>query len=172
MIKGYKASYNQSCLGHYYGVGQKYEMKGPIKLCLRGFHFCENVDEVLHYYDIENKEFILFEINAIGDVESENDKSCTNKIEIVRIIPKSEYNNIFTNCKIDDNGNVIYKRYPYECRECFFDEKQRCIKQIYHGNRTYEYKYHENEFLPFWRKDPDGTEYEFKNNKWCKIEKE
>jgi hypothetical protein len=116
-----------------------------------GFHFCEKVDEVLRYYDIEDKEFVLFEINAIGDVESENDKSCTNKIEIVRIIPKSEYNSLFqtTTFEFYDDGSV--KNYKSADRDVHYHQNGRIsyVRNI----SGYDYKYDENGHC-IWRGSP------------------
>jgi hypothetical protein len=190
-MKGYKASHNQVCRGFYFEVGQTYSMEEKPVLCQQGFHFCSSVDSVLNYYDIFDKRFLLFEVNAIGDIETEGDKSCTNKIEIVRIMPKSEFNSFFKRNKFEFNekGQLIYFQYAngdeYRC-----DNAGNCILRQIEG-RVYEAAYNEKgsiiweKFttgmevkydgftgLSIWKKLSNGDEYEFKNGKWAKIEKE
>ena len=83
-MKGYKVfASDWSCLGFQYEVGKTYEMDGKIELCNRGFHFCERLIDCFSYYgfDPENK---VAEIEALGDIETNGHKSCTNKIKIVR----------------------------------------------------------------------------------------
>jgi hypothetical protein len=115
MIKGYKASYNGKCLDQLYEVGQTYTLKNKPRLCNYGFHFCKKADDVLKYYNIIDSNFVLFEVEAIGDVENEFDKSCTNKIKIVRIVPKEEYNEIFK----DNKFEFLRKRTIKSRRESF-----------------------------------------------------
>ncbi len=49
-MKGYKASYNQKCLGFHFEVGKTYEIEGELEICENGFHFCESVQDTLDYY--------------------------------------------------------------------------------------------------------------------------
>jgi hypothetical protein len=117
-MKGYKASYDQRCLGMHYEVGNTYEMQDKPIRCQKGFHFCQKPDDVLIYYRIWERNFVLFEINAIGDIDTWYDKSCTNKIEIVRIIPKEEYNSVFEENKFEwwENGQLKYLDDEYGLR--------------------------------------------------------
>jgi hypothetical protein len=138
-IKGYKASYNQRCLNRKFEVGRTYTLKHRPKLCKYGFHFCTDVSEVLNYYDIEDDAFVLFEINAIGMIETGRDKSCTNKIYIKRIIPRTEYHKLFNgHIQFHENGIVKYKKtgnYEYK-----WDENGVCIDcryTFYDGSKTY-----------------------------------
>ena len=84
-MKGYKVfASDWTCLGFQYEVGKTYEMDATeIRLCNRGFHFCERLIDCFSYYgfDPENK---VAEIEALGDIETNGHKSCTNKIKIVR----------------------------------------------------------------------------------------
>ena len=84
IIKGYKVfNPDWTCIGFQYKVGETYEHKGDIKLCGSGFHFCVEALDCFKYYifDSNNK---VAEVEAIGLVETGNDKSVTNKIRIVR----------------------------------------------------------------------------------------
>jgi hypothetical protein len=125
MIKGYKASYNGKCMNDFlFEVGKTYEMYGEPLLCQYGFHFCEKPDDVMEFYLVQRNDFVLFEIIAHGDVDEGRAKSCTNKIEIVRVVPREEYNDIFDS-KFDFSDGVHIK---YSTGfECKFDENGRCI---------------------------------------------
>ena len=58
-------------------------MEGEVIMCRRGFHFCKKATDCFEYYpfDPNNK---VAEVEALGDVETEGNKSCTNKIHIIR----------------------------------------------------------------------------------------
>ena len=73
-ITTYKA-FNQdwTCRGHKYEIGQKYEMKGEIKACDRGFHGCENPLDVLSYYDLTDSKFAA--CTQFGTFSSDGDDS-------------------------------------------------------------------------------------------------
>ena len=84
-MKGYKVfSSDWTCRGFQYNVGQVYEMDATeIRLCDKGFHFCERIIDCFLYYgfDPENK---FAEVEALGAILTDGKKSCTNKIKIVR----------------------------------------------------------------------------------------
>ena len=81
VVKGYKA-FNKGliCQGFQYEIGKKYIYEEDIKLCKKGFHFCENPLDVLDYYDLCESEFA--EIETDGKIKGDDKKSVTNKIEI------------------------------------------------------------------------------------------
>jgi hypothetical protein len=58
-------------------------------MCRKGFHFCENLLDVYNYYD-KTSDTLIAEIEAIGEVLKEGDKSVTNKIKIVRLLTDKE----------------------------------------------------------------------------------
>ena len=86
-IKGYKVfNPDWTCRGMKYEVGQTYKHDGPISICKAGFHFCRKVADCFSYYDF-NPQNKVAEVEAIGLVESDDTKSVTNEIVIVREIP-------------------------------------------------------------------------------------
>ena len=103
----YKATYNMTCIDKTYEVGQTYTHEGELKLCSSGFHFCNIPDDTIEYYSYD-KNYVLLEIEALGDIISSEDKSVTNKFKVLRVIPKEEYNSIFQRTKFDERGNIIY----------------------------------------------------------------
>ena len=89
-MKGYKVfNPDFTCRGFQFEVGKTYRHEGDIGLCRAGFHFCRKAADCFNFYgfDPNNK---VAEIEAIGLVESDEVKSVTNEIKIVREIPWSE----------------------------------------------------------------------------------
>lgn len=89
-MKGYKVfEPDWTCRNFQYEVGKTYQMAGNPIPCLRGFHFCERPVDCFNYYafDPDNK---VAEVIALGKIGTEGDKSCTDKIQIVREIPWDE----------------------------------------------------------------------------------
>jgi hypothetical protein len=144
MKTGYKATYNFMCRGYVFEIGHSYELKETPRPCKYGFHYCVNPKDVLYYYPIRNC-FRLLEIEDLGDSVTEGNKTATNKIRIIREIPKEEYyplfgivNNEFTfedsdgfwfKQKFDENNNEIY----IEDSDGFwfkreYDENNICLK--------------------------------------------
>ena len=72
-----------------YAVGETYEMEEVPIVCERGFHFCERAVDCFNYYGFDPKNKVA-EIEALGDIDSDESKSCTNKIHIIREIPWQE----------------------------------------------------------------------------------
>ncbi|MGN0357081.1 MAG: pentapeptide repeat-containing protein [Blautia sp.] len=86
-VKGYKVfEPDWTCRGFKYEVGKIYEEKINPVCCNRGFHFCKKASDCFSYYSF-NPENKVAEVIALGDVDSNGTKSCTNKIHIVREIP-------------------------------------------------------------------------------------
>ena len=89
-MKGYKVfNPDWTCRGFTYRVGETYEMKEGPELCKKGFHFCPKAADCFGYYgfDPENK---VAEVEALGDIDGDGDKRCTNKLRVVREIPWPE----------------------------------------------------------------------------------
>ena len=64
----------------------KFEEEGELDVCGHGMHFCQTAADCFNYYSF-NSENKVAEVIAYGDVRTEGDKSCTDKLEIVREIP-------------------------------------------------------------------------------------
>ena len=67
----------------------KFEEEVELDICGQGMQFCQNAADCFNYYsfDSENK---VAEVIAYGEVRTNGDKSCTDKLEIVREIPWEE----------------------------------------------------------------------------------
>ena len=91
-MRGYKVfNPDWTCRGFRFEIGEIYEEDVTPSCCSRGFHFCTKLKDCFSYYpfDPNNK---VAEIEALGeiDVESDENKYCTNKIKIVREISWEE----------------------------------------------------------------------------------
>ncbi len=94
VIKGYKVfnpdwTCNPNGKPFQYEVGKTYEEDVKPMVCDRGFHFCEKASDCFNFYKF-NPENKVAEVLALGEVDSDGVKSCTNKIQIVREIPWAE----------------------------------------------------------------------------------
>ena len=94
VIKGYKVfnpdwTCNPNGKPFQYEVGKTYEEDVKPMVCDRGFHFCEKAADCFNFYKF-NPENKVAEVLALGEVDSDGVKSCTNKIQIVREIPWAE----------------------------------------------------------------------------------
>lgn len=93
VVKGFKVfnpdwTCNPNGKPFQYAVGGTYEDVKPM-VCDRGFHFCEKAADCFNYYQF-NPENKVAEVLALGEVDTDGTKSCTNKIQIVREIPWAE----------------------------------------------------------------------------------
>ena len=67
----------------------KFEEEGELNVCGHGMHFCQTAADCFNYYSF-NSENKVAEVIAYGEVRIDGDKSCTDKLEIVREIPWDE----------------------------------------------------------------------------------
>ena len=90
MVRGYKVfNHDWTCRGFQYEVGKTFEEDVTPCTCDRGFHFCERASDCFQYYQF-NPENKVAEVIALGDIDTNGTKSCTNKIQIVREVPWDE----------------------------------------------------------------------------------
>lgn len=87
---GYKAfDEHWTCRGKKYEVGKTFEedIKFP-NPCNKGMHFCLSLLNIFYYYDFDlaNTKVALVKAHGLV-VTTDNEKYCTNKIEIVEQIP-------------------------------------------------------------------------------------
>lgn len=72
-----------------YAVGGIYTEDVTPNVCEHGFHFCEKAADCFNYYSFNPKNKVA-EVMALGEVDTNGVKSCTNKIQIIREIPWDE----------------------------------------------------------------------------------
>ncbi|MGN1109653.1 MAG: pentapeptide repeat-containing protein [Oscillospiraceae bacterium] len=106
-IKGYKV-FNKDwrCREFQFTCPGTFEEDVIPKVCNRGFHFCKKLIDCFDYYKFDPENHVA-EVIALGEVETNGNKSCTNKIEIVREISWHEVLdmvNIGENCTGNRNS--------------------------------------------------------------------
>ena len=93
-VKGYKVfNPDWTCRGFQYAVGETFRHEGEIDVCESGFHFCEKVADCFNYYTFDSNNKVA-EIEAVGNVKTEGDKSVTDEITIVRELSWDEVLNL------------------------------------------------------------------------------
>ena len=157
-MRGFKATYNMKCRDLTYEVGKIYSID-KLEICNYGFHFCQKMEDVIDYYN-PNKDLILLEVEALGKIETDGNKSVTDKMKILRIVPKEEYNfktyqyeyNEFGNMikeinpsgsvwqyEYDDFGNKIKQIMPFRAvRQYEYDDFGNMIKEIYPSGNVWQ----------------------------------
>ena len=89
-IKGYKVfDPDWTCRGFQYKVGETFTYNGNIEIYGAGFHFCQKASDCFNYYKFDSNNKVA-EVEAVGLVETRDDKSVTDKIKIVREIEWQE----------------------------------------------------------------------------------
>ncbi|MCK9272921.1 RHS repeat protein [Candidatus Gracilibacteria bacterium] len=145
---GYKATYNGKCKERLYEVGKTYILKGELIMCKNGFHFCQDLFDVFYYYT-PDKYLKVFKVEALGNIETERDKSVTDKIKILEEVSLA---------------NLILEK---NCTKRYFDDKCNYIKIEYSYGSWIKHEYDENNNL-IKREDSDGYwakwEYNSKDN--------
>ena len=67
----------------------KFEEEGGLNVCGHGMHFCQIAADCFNYYSFDSSNKVA-EVIAYGDVRTDGNKSCTDKLEIVREITWDE----------------------------------------------------------------------------------
>ena len=111
-MKGYKATYDFKCRDLTFEIGKTYTFEGELIPCRQGLHFCKNPDDLLIYYPYQSNLRIL-EIEVLGDVIDEENKSVTNTLKVIREIPFNEWNKIFNQHSFTKKGNGLEIKREY-----------------------------------------------------------
>lgn len=88
MVKGYKVfNPDWTCKGFQYEVRKIFEEDVIPSCCSKGFHFCKELKDCFNYYPF-NPDNKVAKVVALGELDEESDgnKCCTNKIQIVEEI--------------------------------------------------------------------------------------
>ncbi|MEI7758518.1 MAG: hypothetical protein WCI80_05730, partial [Bacteroidota bacterium] len=137
-MTAYKATLNMKCLDFTYEVGKTYSIS-KLEICDTGFHYCPKMGDTLEYYDYHPINFILLEVEVLGNVETEDDKGATDKMKVLRIVPKEEYDEDMikgiNRWTYDDKGNKLSYTY-YDGKGYIdswtYDDKGNKLSHTYH----------------------------------------
>ncbi len=88
-VIGYKAfTEDLQCSGYQFELGKEYHHKGPIQLCIQGFHFCSSVAKVFDFapYDLNPQTTRVCSVLAWGNVQEDtrSGKYVASNIRIIR----------------------------------------------------------------------------------------
>lgn len=124
--KGFKTGLVSNYNNFQYEVGEEYTWEPTgyhkeISLCNRGFHFSSCLKDVFIYY-AHNHSHEFCEVEALGKVLTGNDKSCTDKIRIIRKLSAEEVQKIVEKEKNEENDKKVY-----------------CLDVLHHLQRQYEF---------------------------------
>ena len=149
-----------------YEVGKTYTIDN-IEMCRHGFHFCVDVQNVLSYY-LYKEGVILLEVETMGKVITEGNKTVTDSLKVLRVVPKEEYTFKMPLYEYDERNNVISETdsdgftwtYEYDERNNRISKTTPCGFKL-----TYEYDERNNKILEM---TPGGYkrtwEYDDNNN--------
>ena len=120
----------------------KFEEEGELDVCGHGMHFCQTAADCFNYYSF-NSENKVAEVIAYGDVRTDGDKSCTDKLEIVREIPWDEVlrivnigKNCTGRCNTGDCNTGDWNKSSFNTG-CFNTEEQKIMLFNKPSNMTY-----------------------------------
>ena len=77
------------CNPKQYTCPGKFEEEGGLDVCGHGMHFCQTAADCFNYYNFDSNNKVA-EVIAYGEVRTDGDKSCTDKLAILREIPWDE----------------------------------------------------------------------------------
>jgi len=96
-VRGYKMltpDFIAYCLRNFqYKVGETYEMLPLPILNKRGFHFCRDIAQCYDFY-VSGYDYTIVEVEPLGFTLEGFRQCVTNKIRIVREIPRSEFRDL------------------------------------------------------------------------------
>lgn len=121
-----------TCRKKQYTCPGMFEELGEVEVCGYGMHFCENAADCFNYYNFDPNNKVA-EVIAHGEVKKERDKSCTNKLEIVREIPWDEVlrivnlgKNCTGRCNTGDCNTGDWNKSSFNTG-CFNTEEQKIL---------------------------------------------
>ena len=89
-VTGYKVfNPDWTCMGKAYTCPGTFEEDVNPTVCKIGMHFCKKAADCFNYYSFDSRNHVA-EVRAYGTIIENDDKCCTNKLEIVREIPWTE----------------------------------------------------------------------------------
>jgi YD repeat-containing protein len=174
-MKAYKATYNFKCLNQTYKVGKTYTAD-RMEICHYGIHCCKEMHSVLDYYQ-PCKDFVLLEIEVLGNIEEEGNKLVTDKIKVLRVVPKEEYTPEFIRMlaayEFYEDGNIKVDHRYGSAVTYTYDERGNMITETVDDiDRAYTYTYDDRNNLIFYTNNR-GLSYSYiydeRNNKTSTI---
>ena len=90
-MHGYKAfNLDWTCRGVQYQIGETYIQEGKPVICEHGMHFCPQLLDVFRYYPENEAETVVAEVEALGNIDQDTYKCCTNEMRVIRQVSWEE----------------------------------------------------------------------------------
>lgn len=130
MTRGWKGTdSNMRCRGFQFALGEVFQ-EDEMELCSTGFHFCQNLKDVLKYYDFRNGNARIFEVMAYGPVKSDEEKSVARVIKFEREVSRATALQLLGDTIKTDRGRIIFHEYKLDGRsnrreENAYDDRDR-----------------------------------------------
>ena len=87
--KGFKATNpDMTCRFYQFELGKTFKHEGKIEPCRSGFHFCENIESIERYYNIDCR---IFEVLSGENTIEDFDKTVTDEITFLKEIDYLQY---------------------------------------------------------------------------------
>ena len=104
MKKGYKATNNMKCQEITYEVGKEYYITSK-RMCYNGFHYCENIEDTLDYYNYEVGKTVFIEVEDLDpNPDVSEHKTVSQHIKVLRVVGLDEFPEPY---KFDKKGNML-----------------------------------------------------------------
>ena len=162
-MKAYKASYNGKCQSLKYEVGKTYTFNGELVMCSAGFHFCNNLDDLLAYYPMR-KDLKIFEIDVLGEVITQGNKSVTNKLKVIKTISLVNFKKQLKNYKFDKKNNLVHCKHSSGVEYWNDYDKKNNLVHYKNSSGTEEWNDFDKKNNLVHYKNSNGNEYSIEIN--------
>ena len=73
-----------------YEVGRIYT-SNKFLITMKGFHYCNDIETCKKYYNFSREDLEVIEVEILGDCDHYSKVGVTNKLKVLRVVPKEEY---------------------------------------------------------------------------------
>lgn len=119
-MKGYKAfNSDLKCRDYQYKEGQLHVYDSTVELCVSGFHFCTELQDVVKYYYYQSMR--VFEIEATGTItepETDCSKRACSELKLIKEL------------SLEEVKNSINKSEPAYYWACFISEQEHMKQYV------------------------------------------
>lgn len=146
----YKATHNFKCINQHYKVGKTYTAD-RVKLGRYGLHFSLKMEDTLQFYNFDPS-FVLLEVEVLGKTDFNHIKGVTDKLKILRVVPRKHYTKAFKQClpecEYDEKGRMISLEYSWGKKYIYdWDDQDNHIRETFSSGVVAVYEYDDRKNL-------------------------
>lgn len=119
-------------------------------------------DDLFYHLEYKKNKTCIFEIDILNVIRDKEYYVLTDKIKVLREIPKEEYNSLFNDFVFDDKGKIIEKKSENKIYE--YNDKQNLICTKIDDKIDTLYEYDEDSKLIHFKGDTYEEWYDYNNN--------